>query len=74
MEATVSYTVNIPEADAGLLKSVAKKFGWSASKAREKATKKPSPQLLQAIKEVEEGKNLYHFDTVDEALKWLHED
>lgn len=72
MEATVSYTVDIPEADSGLLETMAKRFGWKASK--EEDAYRPSPQLLQAIKEVEEGKNLYRFDNVEEALKWLHED
>lgn len=72
MEATVSYTVNIPEADAGLLKSVAKKFGWSASKAREKATKKPSPQLLQAIKEAEEGP-WFVAENVEDLIRQLKE-
>lgn len=71
METTVSYQINIPQADTALLKSLAKKFGWTAKKAECKVKK---CHLDEAIKDVEEKNNLYVFDNVDEALAFLHED
>lgn len=71
METTVSYQINLPQADTTLLKLLAKKFGWTAKKADNKVKK---CHLDEAIEDVENKKNLYVFDDVDEALAFLHED
>ncbi len=64
METTVSYQINLPQADTTLLKSLAKKFGWTAKKADNKVKK---CHLDKAIKDVEDGP-IFEITDIDQFL------
>lgn len=64
METTVSYQINLPQADATLLKSLAKKFGWKAKKTDNKVKK---CHLDEAIKDVENGP-IFEITDIDQFL------
>lgn len=66
--ATTTFTLNLPTADATLLRSLAKRFGWTARK------QKPAAQcpLDKALSEYEKGETKT-FGTVDELMSYLND-
>lgn len=70
MKATAVYTMSVPENDISLLRSLAKRFGWTAKRQRtQKSTK--ACHLDQALEDFEKG-DVKTFDSVDEMMDFLN--
>lgn len=68
MEPQTTYTLNIPESDKNIFRSLVKRFGWKATK------KKPQriTHLDRAIQAAQEDE-LFETDNIDTLMKSLTE-
>lgn len=70
MYATATYSMNVPASDASLLRSLAKRFGWTVKRLRT-ATSSKKCELDKALDDFERG-NVKKFDTVDDMMAYLN--
>lgn len=68
MEANTTYILHIPESDNNLLRSLAKKFGWKATKQKPQRI----THLDKAIKSAHEDE-LFETNDIDVLMKNLTE-
>lgn len=71
MNATAVYTMSLPASDASLLRSLAKRFGWTAKRQHTVNTATRPCELDKALHEYECG-NVKEFDSIGAMMDYLN--